>query len=146
MKEEKEWDAGLFPSGPWRGFHTCFHGKIRLRLDLGFRAGIIVGRGTGREPFAVSGSYDPLTLKCRFRHEYHGACTDVFLGFREGRGIWGTWRCLEKGCTGGFMIWPGYHGDGSGLFEEEEAHPRDAELDPCPASSGIRHVKLISQG
>jgi hypothetical protein len=51
---------------------------------------------------------------------------DVFYkGFREGKGIWGSWEVDEA--TGGFRIWPLASGEnGDGANSEEKEHPVDA--------------------
>lgn len=52
---------------------------------------------------------------------------DVFYkGFREGKGIWGTWEIRKVG-RGGFHIWP-LGGDGDENEAEDREHERPVEI------------------
>lgn len=99
----------LFPSGPWSGYYL-HHGSTdrhKMGLDLKFAAGLVDGSGDddiGR--FQVRGHYDPATLVVTWTKAYPGSHDVHYRGFREGRGIWGTWE-VRSDRTGGFQIWPG---------------------------------------
>ncbi|MBI5368679.1 MAG: hypothetical protein HZA54_16710 [Planctomycetes bacterium] len=113
----------LFPSGPWVGFYTyrSIQGKHRMDLSLRFAAGRLSGDGTDPVGFFVlSGRYDRATLDVRWTKTYPGRHQVYYRGFREGRGIWGTWE-IAPDTKGGFMIWPKGSGGGAGDAEEAAA-------------------------
>ena len=97
----------LFPSGPWTGFYNYSpKDKHRMDLDLTFAAGKMSGDGNddvGR--FRIAGQYDAKTLECSWTKTYIGAHCVYYRGFREGKGIWGTWEITTQS-HGGFQIWP----------------------------------------
>ena len=97
----------LFPSGPWVGFYNYRPGD-RHRMDLGleFAGGTVIGEGidnVGR--FLVRGRYDVANRECHWTKTYIGRHDVFYRGFREGKGIWGTWEIREQ-LRGGFHIWP----------------------------------------
>jgi len=121
----------LFPSGPWTGFYN-YSPKDKHRMDLGltFAAGKMTGDGNddiGR--FTIRGQYDAQSLECSWIKTYVGAHDVFYRGFREGKGIWGTWEIMPH-CRGGFHIWPKRIGEGetqSESFEQEAPAPAIAE-------------------
>jgi hypothetical protein len=105
----------LFPSGPWTGFYTQGPARARHRmwLSLSFVEGRLTGHGDddiGR--FCLTGRYDAASLECHWTKTYLGAHDVFYRGFREGKGIWGTWeiRAFDRG---GFHIWPWSGGSGA---------------------------------
>ncbi|MGA4645087.1 hypothetical protein [Limisphaera sp. 4302-co] len=126
----------LFPSGPWTGFYNYRPGdRHRMDLELTFRDGRIEGTGVddvGR--FVIRGRYDRDALECWWTKTYVGGHDVFYRGFREGRGIWGTWEitALDRG---GFHIWP---------REEGEAHVREEET--ARALPGGDEVRILLPG
>jgi len=113
----------LFPSGPWVGFYTyAGHGQRHLMdLNLGFRGGRISGEGAdGLDHFTIDGFYDEKKLECGWQKIYQTHPPVTYFGYREGKGIWGTWDL--PGAKGGFQIWPLSEGGPPDLrkLEEEE--------------------------
>jgi hypothetical protein len=88
-----------------------------MDLSLSFRAGIVDGRGNDPVgPFTLRGRYDAEKNEVWWTKTY--ATHDVFYtGFRDSRGIWGTWD-IRSIARGGFHIWP--QGQGGGAAEEAE--------------------------
>jgi hypothetical protein len=99
--------SNLFPSGPWTGFYNHRPGdNHRMDLRLEFRSGRMTGDGTDDiGPFIITGQYDEATLECSWTKSYVSAHDVQYRGFREGKGIWGTWE-IGKQFRGGFQIWP----------------------------------------
>ncbi len=100
-------DSDLFPNGPWTGFYQ--HGGWRYRQDLNltFENGGL--RGIGSDivgNFVVRGRYCRESLEVTWTKTYLGAHSVEYRGFREGRGIWGTWT-IARYDSSGFHIWPG---------------------------------------
>lgn len=126
----------LFPSGPWTGFYNYSKHAARHRMDLQltFAQGRLTGEGrddVGR--FLLRGRYDAQTLECHWTKTYPGSHDVFYRGFREGKGIWGTWE-IGLLSHGGFHIWP--KGSGQGETEAEAtAAPAPAEeiVEPVPA-------------
>ena len=105
-----------------------------MDLDLTFAAGKMSGDGNddvGR--FTIRGQYNAQTLECSWLKTYVGAHNVAYRGFREGRGIWGTWE-IEPRFRGGFHIWPKRAGEG-----ETEA---EAVEQPVPAVAVAGEVEL----
>jgi len=111
----------MFPSGQWTGFYNYSpKDKHRMDLDLTFNAGKMSGDGNddvGR--FKVRGDYSEQTLECSWTKTYVGAHSVFYRGFREGKGIWGTWE-ITLHTHGGFHIWPKSAGEGEGQTESNE--------------------------
>jgi hypothetical protein len=89
-------------------------------LSLSFANSNLTGDGSddvGR--FLIKGRYDAATRECYWTKSYIGAHEVFYRGFREGKGIWGTWEItiLEHG---GFHIWPRTAGDAEEQTEAEE--------------------------
>ena len=121
MARERFWPAGEepggnpaedpdYPSGPWVGFYTYYSlpsaGRHRMDLTLRFCEGTITGDGidpVGR--FVLRGGYDRETGKCHWVKSYIGAHSVYYQGYRDGRGIWGSWE-IPPANRGGFHIWP----------------------------------------
>ncbi|MBI2898816.1 MAG: hypothetical protein HYY17_01385 [Planctomycetes bacterium] len=109
-----------FPSGPWTGYYVYdLDGKReRMDLDLRFADGLVSGSGT--DPvgfFLVRGRYDAKEAEVWWHKTYPGRHDVYYRGFREGRGIWGTWQ-IHEWWRGGFKIWP--KGIGEGAVEKLE--------------------------
>jgi hypothetical protein len=118
----------LFPSGPWLGYYLYSPGdRHRMDLDLTFANGSMTGDGNddiGR--FLIKGRYDSSNGECYWTKSYVGAHDVFYRGFREGKGIWGTWQ-IPPYAHGGFQIWPRQAGEGEAdaLHTEMDA-PVDA--------------------
>lgn len=98
----------LFPSGPWVGFYNYSGHKDRHRMDLNlaFAEGDLSGDGNDDVgPFFIKGRYDVPNRECSWTKTYAGSHDVGYRGFREGRGIWGTWE-IDRQNHGGFHIWP----------------------------------------
>jgi len=83
-----------------------------MDLDLTFANSRLSGDGNddiGR--FKVHGTYDAKALECSWTKSYVGAHAVFYRGFREGKGIWGTWEVTLQN-HGGFHIWPKRAGEG----------------------------------
>lgn len=95
-----------FPSSPWTGFFQLSGRRIPEDLDLTFDGGVIRGSGWDRNgDFVVKGSYDLESRGVRWTKKYASGQRAFYRGFREGRGIWGTWR-VESKKQSGFFVWP----------------------------------------
>ncbi len=117
-------DEARFPSGPWTGFYLDprHPGRHGMDVDLTFLRGKISGAGDDKVgAFVIYGRFSD-DGECRWNKEY-GRHTVAYRGFREGKGIWGTWELSEAGrpIKGGFQIWPRGHGSGVGEHIEEHA-------------------------
>ena len=111
----------LFPSGPWRGFYNYQPGdRHAMDLDLTFANGLM--SGDGRDDiglFLIKGKYDAQSRECHWTKTYIGAHDVFYRGFREGKGIWGTWEISIFG-HGGFHIWPAAAGEWKHNVEKKE--------------------------
>jgi hypothetical protein len=102
-----------FPSGPWKGFFLMGHipGRHWMELDLTFQKGLV--RGDGRDwvgAFLIRGRYEVSNGKCWWTKTYIGRHDVAYMGYNEGKGIWGTWE-IPPEWRGGFHIWPVAMGD-----------------------------------
>jgi len=108
----------LFTSGPWTGFYNYTpQEKHRTDLGLTFAGGRMSGGGNddiGR--FVIKGQYDVQSLECWWTKTYVGAHNVFYRGFREGKGIWGTWE-ITLHDHGAFHICPKRTGEGAELAE-----------------------------
>src|SRR5687768_11598813 len=111
-----------YPSGKWIGFYTYAASSKRHLMDLilEFRQGTVAGEGAdGIGFFGIDGRYYPKEAECNWIKTYFGSHSVYYAGYREKKGIWGTWTIgLDKG---GFHIWP--IGEGAAiekLREEDE--------------------------
>jgi hypothetical protein len=114
-------DDDLFPSGPWTGFYNYTGPEDRHRMDLHltFSDGHIAGDGNdnvGR--FLINGRYNIADRECEWTKTYPGSHEVIYRGFREGKGIWGTWQ-IPPLSRGGFHIWP--RGAGGSVEESRKA-------------------------
>jgi hypothetical protein len=115
-----------FPSGPWTGFYTYAPSdKHRMDLHLDFSGGCITGDGNddvGR--FLIRGKYDSGSRECFWTKTYPGSHDVHYRGFREGKGIWGTWEIMTF-AHGGFHIWPkgAQEGEAESMAEEATVSP-----------------------
>lgn len=131
----------LFISGPWTGFYN-YHAagsRHRMELDLQFADGGMTGAGAddvGR--FLIKGRYDAQSLECHWNKHYVGAHDVSYRGFREGKGIWGTWEIGLMG-RGGFHIWPRTAG-----VNESHAESR-AETELLDATAPMAAPKMVSR-
>lgn len=113
-----------FPSGPWTGFWTQ-PDRHRQDMHLTFRKGAMTGEGSdavGR--FTIRGRYEVATKKAWWTKTYVGMHEVLYQGYRERKGIWGTWEIPgPMRLHGGFHIWPRGKSDGSQeqAFVEAEA-------------------------
>ena len=90
-----------------------------MDLALTFSNGQMSGEGSddiGR--FLIRGRYDATSRECYWTKSYIGAHDVFYRGFREGKGIWGTWEIRSLG-HGGFHIWPRSAGQGDAESEDE---------------------------
>lgn len=110
-----------FPSGPWTGFYNYGPGqRHRMDLHLTFATGSVSGDGNDDiGAFLIKGRYDAANMECHWTKTYIGAHAVFYKGFREGKGIWGTWDIGPFG-HGGFRIWPKNASEG-----EEESEAKD---------------------
>lgn len=121
-------DEGLFPSGEWTGFYVQNGERHRQDLVLTFGNGFVRGSGgDGVGGFGIRGRYDAATLEVVWTKVYLGAHSVYYRGFREGKGIWGTWE-IGSYCRGGFQIWPKRAG--------EAVAATQAEAEPAAATAG----------
>jgi len=129
-------DDSLFPSGPWTGFYNYVPGdRHRMDLYLTFTAGRLTGDGNDDiGPFLIKGRYDAATRECYWTKTYLGAHDVFYRGFREGKGIWGTWE-IKLLAHGGFHIWPRSAAEGTAEHEAAgETEPADAIGSDQPAT------------
>ena len=76
--------------------------------------------------FLIKGCYDSKSAESHWTKTYVGAHDVFYSGFREGKGIWGTWE-IGNFARGGFHIWPKRAGDSESVVESETAaEPVDA--------------------
>lgn len=126
----------LFPSGLWTGFYNYQPGeRHRMDLYLTFAQERMSGDGNddiGR--FTIRGRYEVASRECYWTKSYVGAHDVFYRGFREGKGIWGTWE-ITAFDHGGFHIWPKRAGeDETETNVASEAEPADA-VTPEPAAA-----------
>lgn len=127
--------SALFPSGQWVGFYT-YSGHARkflMDLKLEFSGGRMHGEGAdGIGFFVIAGAYSEKDLECHWDKTYVGRHTVTYQGYREGKGIWGTWMLTKT--NGGFHIWPIKEGPPPDLRDlEEEKEMRETAPAFLPA-------------
>ncbi len=118
-----------FPSGDWVGYWLEDPGgRYRQELRLTFRDGVLSGTGADSvAEFLVRGRYDAESKEVWWSKQYLGAHSVYYRGFREIKGIWGTWEL--DGTRGGFHIWPRSEGEFEAETATEEAEaPRQLVL------------------
>ena len=111
----------VFPSGPWVGFYNygAATGRHEMELSLAFARGVLTGEGRDDIGlFHIRGRYDAVERECWWVKTYPGLHEVHYRGFREGRGIWGTWE-IGSLARGGFHIWP--RAEGTGATESRAA-------------------------
>jgi hypothetical protein len=118
----------LFPSGPWTGFYNYSPpARHQMDLHLAFANGQMTGDGhddVGR--FLIKGRYDVSNRECWWTKSYPGSHDVAYRGYREGKGIWGTWE-IGLWAHGGFHIWPHTADEGETKTQAiPEEHPVDA--------------------
>jgi DNA-directed RNA polymerase subunit K/omega len=134
-------DDDLFPSGAWTGFYLQGGARFRQDLDLTFQDGVLRGSGgDGIGAFTVQGHYDRGTLEVTWTKSYRGAHSVWYRGFREGRGIWGTWRLFLF--HGGFQIWPRRAGQAEAAESAAEA-PESQPMPSLPRSGSGSCIRLL---
>jgi hypothetical protein len=95
-----------FPSGPWTGFYQRTGRRHAQDLELSFEGGVIRGAGWDNVgEFVIKGSYYLESREVRWTKKYADGTSVYYRGFREGKGIWGTWR-IPGGDHSGFHVWP----------------------------------------
>jgi len=132
-------DEDDFPCGAWVGFYVYRAGAARHRqeLKLEFKDGKL--RGDGFDDvgaFLIHGSYSSETREVRWAKNYPGSHNVHYRGFREGKGIWGTWQ-TGRSARGGFKIWPKALGEGDGEVDHSEKN-LPAELVGVEAALVVR--------
>jgi hypothetical protein len=93
-----------------------------MDLHLTFVNGSMTGDGVddvGR--FLIRGRYDPSDKECYWTKSYVRAHNVFYRGFREGKGIGGTWE-ITNFAHGGFHIWSRQASEGG-----QEAAAAEAE-------------------
>ena len=123
----------VFPSGPWVGFYNYAPGdRHRMDLILSFSQGKLTGDGNDDVgAFTIKGGYDEATRECHWIKTYAGSHDVYYRGFREGKGIWGTWEITVID-HGGFHIWPRQAGEG-----EQEVQTMAAPVDAIGTSTEL---------
>jgi hypothetical protein len=115
-----------------------------MELQLTFAGGVLSGAGSDDIGlFRVKGRYETASLECYWTKSYIGAHDVFYRGYREGKGIWGTWE-INLVAKGGFHIWPRQATEGEAQSVSEElTKPVDAiapEVTPgvahCQAACG----------
>src|SRR5690606_30265422 len=92
--------------------------------------------------------YDAASRECYWTKSYVGAHDVYYRGFREGKGIWGTWEITIQ-YHGGFHIWPRGAGDGEALTEAAAAaEPVDAIASQAVGAGApaVQHSSLPNTG
>lgn len=110
-----------WPSGNWIGFYVysrSVNNRHRMDLALTFSKGRVTGSGSDDiGKFVIKGGYSIRDGSCYWSKQYLGAHDVCYTGYREGRGIWGTW-VIDYISSGGFQIWP--LGEGVAAKKQEE--------------------------
>lgn len=98
-----------------------------MDLALTFKEGVVTGSGNDPVgPFVIQGKYEAQKNEIWWTKTYIGRHDVFYKGFRDTRGIWGTWE-IQSWWRGGFHIWP--KGQGGGLSQHAEVEvdaPQDA--------------------
>ena len=132
----------LYPSGPWTGFYNYQPGdRHRMDLDLTFASGRLSGTGSDDVgSFRIRGRYDTSAGECYWTKSYLGAHDVFYRGFREGKGIWGTWEITVRD-HGGFHIWPLGAAQGEAV-ERTAEEPEPAEAVGAPSVEAAERSRL----
>jgi hypothetical protein len=129
-----------FQSGQWVGFYTYSNETKRYLMDLilQFRDGTISGEGSdGLGLFGIDGRYNPNDGDCSWVKTYFGSHSVEYSGFREKKGICGTWTI--RGTKGGFHIWP--IGEGELVEKLREEVEEEMPILTVPTESPIKLLK-----
>lgn len=95
-----------FVSGPWTGYFLHQGQRVPQDLELTFDAGVLRGGGWDQHgQFLVRGSYRLDSGEVNWTKKYDDGLRLACRGFRDGKGIWGTFRGSERQ-RGGFHVWP----------------------------------------
>ena len=104
-----------------------------MELHLTFSNGMLNGDGADDiGSFLIKGRYDPSSGECYWTKSYLGAHDVFYRGFREGKGIWGTWE-IKLFNHGGFHIWPRQAGTGA---QENERAERPEPVEAVATDAG----------
>jgi hypothetical protein len=91
-----------------------------MDLNLTFANGVLNGDGTDDiGAFFIRGRYDAGKRECHWTKTYVRRHDVFYRGFREGKGIWGTWE-IAVHAHGGFHIWPRGAGETDALSESAQ--------------------------
>ena len=135
-----------FPSGQWFGFYTYAGRSRRYLMDLllEFNNGAVSGEGAdGIGLFIISGAYSASSGECSWVKQYVGRHAVNYRGFREAKGIWGTWH-LEQ-TKGGFHIWPLAEGEPLTVTQAEE-ETRKTSYAPARTACILPTIRLPLSG
>jgi len=100
-----------------------------MELQLTFANGVMSGDGSDDVGcFLIKGRYDTGNAECHWTKSYIGAHDVFYRGFRQGKGIWGTWEITVHD-HGGFQIWP------KGMVGGEGDERTEASEKPEPAEA-----------
>jgi len=93
--------------------------------------------------FLIRGRYDPSNKECYWTKSYVGAHDVFYRGFREGKGIWGTWEITHL-ARGGFHIWPRQAGEGGQEASSAEAEkPVDAIASEALTKTAVGSARTL---
>ena len=132
--------SALFPSGDWYGFYTYHQHAGRHPMDIRFtfeNGRISASGGDPIGEFVLTGDYCEKSRECHWIKRYLGAHAVSYQGFREGKGIWGTWELRES--KGGFHVWP----VGTGGTVEYQV---EAQEEPVTAADPSRSLPAKNEG
>jgi hypothetical protein len=102
-----------------------------MEMHLEFSRGNLHGEGKDDVgQFLIKGRYDVPALQCYWTKSYLGAHDVSYRGFREGKGIWGTWE-ITPACHGGFQIWPYGESEFESLAESEPVPAQLEQMKPA---------------
>ncbi len=121
-----------FPSGPWEGFFLMSQtDRKRHMMDLILTCSETRMTGEGQDfvgDFILRGRYEIATGRCVWNKKYLNRHEVGYVGYNEGKGIFGKWEILDTNHShGGFLIWPKGMGDPTN-------HRKRAEVE-APAQS-----------
>jgi hypothetical protein len=90
----------------------------------------------------IHGRFDAKSRDCYWTKSYVGAHDVFYRGFREGKGIWGTWE-ISDDYHGGFHIWPRSYGEGEEETESnEDTQPLMIAAPAVPTTSPSYSARL----
>ena len=117
-----------------------------MDLGLTFAKGRLMGDGIDDVgQFLIAGRFNAEARECDWTKTYPGSHDVFYRGFRESKGIWGTWE-IGISSHGGFHIWPKSAGDlESDKETATEPEPVEAvgtELVGQPAASLQTNLKI----